>query len=55
MKKIFKKIWFFLKELSGENNYQKYIINNKKCTHLTQKEFYLKQLNKKWNKINRCC
>lgn len=58
MKRIFKSLWFFLKEISGENEYQKYLSSNSKLNKeeiMSSKEFYMKRLNQKWNKINRCC
>lgn len=45
-----------MKEISGENQYQNYLKNLKSKKGIySEKEFYLIQLNKKWNKINRCC
>ena len=59
MKKLFNNIFYFIKELAGENQYERYLKDAqiKKISQklMTQKEFYLYQTEKKWNKINRCC
>lgn len=59
VKKLFKNIFYFVKELAGENHYQRYLkdAQSRHASHklMTQKEFYLHQIEKKWNKINRCC
>ena len=45
MKKLFKNIFYFLKELAGENHYQRYLKDTQNrhahCKLMTQKEFYL--------------
>ena len=59
MKKLFNDICYFIKELAGENQYERYLKDAqiKKISQklMTQKEFYLHQTEKKWNRINRCC
>tara|TARA_B110000014_G_scaffold186180_1_gene135120 strand:- start:1838 stop:2020 length:183 start_codon:yes stop_codon:yes gene_type:complete len=54
-------IWKFIRTLSGDDAYEIYLKNFIPCkTHLlaeplSRKDFYAKQLQEKWNKINRCC
>ncbi|MDG2253145.1 MAG: CstA-like transporter-associated (seleno)protein [Methylophilaceae bacterium] len=58
---MFKIIWKFIRALSGDDAYEMYLSNFTICknhsskTPLSRKDFYNKQLQEKWNKINRCC
>lgn len=55
------KLWNFIRTLSGDNAYENYLNNFRGCnTHghkkpLSRKDFFHNQIQKKWNKINRCC
>ena len=52
--KIIRKWW---KNLNGETEYQKYLLQHKDSDHeiLSKKQFFLQKEQKKWGKINRCC
>jgi len=58
---IVKSIWKFIRTLSGDNAYEKYLENIKSCKKhnelipLSSRDFYQKRIDEKWNKINRCC
>ncbi|MDC6484866.1 CstA-like transporter-associated (seleno)protein [Methylophilaceae bacterium] len=58
---MLKNIWKFIRALSGDDAYEIYLNNfitfekHKKTKPLNRKDFYYQQLQKKWNKINRCC
>lgn len=53
--KKFKEIIKFIRTISGDNAYEFYIQNTNTKNRLNRKEFYLDKLEKKWNRINRCC
>jgi uncharacterized short protein YbdD (DUF466 family) len=53
--KKFKEIVKFIRTITGDNAYEEYVQNTKTKNRLNRKEFYLDKLDKKWNRINRCC
>ncbi|MDC0127252.1 CstA-like transporter-associated (seleno)protein [Methylophilaceae bacterium] len=58
---MLKNIWKFIRTLSGDDAYEVYLNNFIVCKNhsnkkpLSRKDFFCQQLQKKWNKINRCC
>lgn len=55
----FKKIWGFIKEVSGDDAYERYLKHYAQChpneTPLDRKEFFKQEQERKWNSIKRCC
>ena len=59
MLKVIKSIDKFLRRLSGDDLYDLYLKNHKKCSSkhklMSKKKFYQATLEKKWSGIKRCC
>lgn len=55
------RIWQIIRSVSGDDAYDIYLSNFKNCSMhkskrlLSRQEFFLKELDKKWSGINRCC
>ena len=49
--------WNYLREASGENDYARYRAHAlaREGSAMTEEEFYLWQLRRKYSQINRCC
>jgi len=49
--------WNYLREASGENDYGRYRARAlaEEGSAMTEEEFYLWQLRRKYSRINRCC
>lgn len=59
MKKILKKCWALLRQLSGDDAYERYL-RHQRLTHpdetpLDQKAFFQREQERKWNGVKRCC
>tara|TARA_B100000035_G_scaffold90091_1_gene75949 strand:- start:320 stop:502 length:183 start_codon:yes stop_codon:yes gene_type:complete len=56
-----KNIWKYIRTVSGDNDYEVYLENFKRCKKhnkdipLSRAKFFQLKLDGKWNKINRCC
>lgn len=59
MKALLKKAWRVLRELTGDDAYDRYCAHHHKYhpTHpiLTAREFYLAEQQRRWNGVKRCC
>jgi hypothetical protein len=57
MLKLLRKLWEYLREVSGDYDYQSY--RNRALAHgerpQTPAEFYLSKQRHKYSRINRCC
>lgn len=55
------KIWFHLREISGDDAYERYLIHwheHHACQDekpMTRKEFYQSEIERKWSGVKRCC
>jgi uncharacterized short protein YbdD (DUF466 family) len=56
---MFAKFWCFIKELIGDNAYEKYLEHQQKshpeAKPLSRKEFFKIETERKWSGIRRCC
>ena len=54
-----KKLWQKIRELSGDDAYERYISRHSAChagaAPLSRKEFFQHDQQQKWNSIKRCC
>jgi uncharacterized short protein YbdD (DUF466 family) len=52
-------IWSFVRALSCDNAYETYLHHHRSVhpdrTPLSRREFYLREQQRKWNGISRCC
>jgi hypothetical protein len=50
-------LWEYLREVAGENDYLRYRNNTLKSGEepLSPQEFYLRQLQRRYSRINHCC
>lgn len=54
-----KKVLHGLRELTGDDAYERYVAHHRRC-HADQppvdrKAFYLRETERKWNGVKRCC
>ncbi len=53
------KIWRFIKELSGDDAYEKYLehhaLSHSEAIPLSRKEFFKAETKRKWEGVRRCC
>lgn len=55
--KLVRRIWRFVRQLSGDDAYERYV-HTHHCPHhtpLSRREFYLRRQQEKWSGIQRCC
>ena len=54
-----KKLWRAVRELSGDDAYERYLVHHTAChagtTPLSRKEYFRRSEEKKWGGIRRCC
>ena len=54
-----KKLWRAIRELSGDDAYERYLAHRTVChadsAPLSRKEFFQRDQQQKWNSIKRCC
>lgn len=52
-----KRLWWFVRRLSGDDAYEEYLRSHACDSHppLTRREFYLREQESKWSRIQRCC
>jgi len=61
MKSKLKKLWLLIRQLSGDDAYEKYLKHfsahhfDDEATPLTRAEFFKEWQDKKWKGIKRCC
>lgn len=59
MLRAIKLMYAFLRRLSGDDLYDLYLLNHKRCLKknklMSKKNFYQATLDKKWSGIKRCC
>lgn len=54
-----RKIWQYLRQVSGDDAYERYLAHHRQ-THpgeppMTQEQFFRKRQDEKWSKVSRCC
>ena len=58
-KRFLRRFWRGLREWCGDAAYESYLRSNTRhagsCQTLTQSEFYVDQLNRRYSRPNRCC
>lgn len=58
-KRFLRRFWWGLREWCGDAAYETYLDSNARrvgsCRTLTQGEFYVDQLNRRYSRPNRCC
>ncbi len=49
--------WWWLRQVSGEADYENYLRRSalNSCAPISAEEFYVRELRRKYSKINRCC
>jgi uncharacterized short protein YbdD (DUF466 family) len=49
--------WSYLREAAGEDDYARYLARVRRLggDPITEKQFYLAELERKYSRINRCC
>lgn len=55
-----RRLWRGVREWCGDSAYERYLIavrknDSQSCAPLTQKQFYVEQLNRRYSRPNRCC
>lgn len=59
LKNRLKRAWRALRELSGDDAYERYLAHHTAChaasAPLSRKEYFQHQEQQKWNGIQRCC
>jgi Selenoprotein, putative len=57
LRDLFRVLWEYVKEASGENDYVRYRSGAlmKRETPMTPKAFYVWRLRRKYSRISRCC
>jgi uncharacterized short protein YbdD (DUF466 family) len=59
IKTTFKKVWGFIKEVSGDDAYERYLKHHAQHhpheTPLNRQDFFKQEQDRKWNSIKRCC
>jgi uncharacterized short protein YbdD (DUF466 family) len=55
----FRQIWQWLRAVSGDDAYERYLAHHHNChpdnTPLDRRAFFLREQQRKWGKLNRCC
>jgi uncharacterized short protein YbdD (DUF466 family) len=56
-RRIWLMIWDYLKEASGEREYDHYLAWTKRCGHrpMSRDEFFLSRIEARYSHPNRCC
>ena len=57
-KRFLRRFWRDLREWCGDAAYESYLRSQARrgsCRHLSQAEFYVEQLNRRYSRPNRCC
>ena len=59
-KKLVRRLWCGVRDWCGDSAYDRYLIATQKkdlpaCAPLTEKQFYVEQLNRRYSRPNRCC
>jgi uncharacterized short protein YbdD (DUF466 family) len=59
LNKKIKQIILFIRTLTGDNAYEKYLESHLQAKHdhppLSKKEFFKQETDRKWNGVRRCC
>ena len=54
-----KKIWQYLRQVSGDDAYERYLAHHRQAhagePPMTQEQFFRKRQDEKWSKVSRCC
>jgi uncharacterized short protein YbdD (DUF466 family) len=57
--KCIKRLWRFMRELSGDDAYERYLQHCAKkhayLSPLSRKAFFRQEQERKWNGVSRCC
>jgi len=58
-KRFLRRFWRGLREWCGDAAYERYLrskaVHDGSCRTLTQAEFYVEQVNRRYSRPNRCC
>ena len=59
-KKLARHLWRGIRDWCGDSAYERYLIvtkskDSRNCAPLTEKQFYVEQLNRRYSRPNRCC
>jgi uncharacterized short protein YbdD (DUF466 family) len=59
-KKLVRRLWRGIRDWCGDSAYDRYLIATQKrdsptCAPLTEKQFYVEQLNRRYSRPSRCC
>ena len=59
MRAPIKRLWNFLRALATDDAYEKYLEHHQLChadsAALTRRAFYLREQQRKWSGVQRCC
>jgi uncharacterized short protein YbdD (DUF466 family) len=59
MKQHFKTLWQFVRSLATDDAYERYVAHHAQAhgdtTLLNRRAFYLRQQQRKWSGVQRCC
>jgi len=54
-----RKIWQYLRQVSGDDAYERYLAHHQQAhvgePPMTQKQHFRKRQDEKWSKVSRCC
>jgi uncharacterized short protein YbdD (DUF466 family) len=54
-----RKIWQYLRQVSGDDAYERYLAHHRQAhageSPMTQEQHYRKRQDEKWSKVSRCC
>ncbi len=50
-----RKFWCAIRQLSGDDAYERYLAHHTATTPLSRKEFFQHEQQQKWSTIKRCC
>ncbi len=59
MSTLVRSFWDFVRELATDNAYERYLAHHREAhgtvAPLTRRAFYLKEQQRKWSGVQRCC
>ena len=59
-RRLARRLWRGLRDWCGDSAYERYVSASKRgsstrCSLLSEKQFYVEQLNRRYSRPNRCC
>ncbi|MFN0038968.1 MAG: YbdD/YjiX family protein [Burkholderiales bacterium] len=59
MTESIKRAWHYLREVTGDDAYERYVAHQKKVhpeeTPMSQRDYFKCRQDEKWSKVSRCC